>query len=55
LNSWHEVEDADDGNEIEVDPGPISPEPNVLVEDRGHVLQGRVLLQTIQTFLDPES
>ncbi len=53
LDGGHKVEDADDGNEVEVDPWPVPPEPDVLVEDGGHVLQCGILAQTIQTLLDP--
>ena len=53
LNRRHEVEDADDGDEVEVDPRSVAPEPDVLVEDGGHVLQGGVLAQTVQPLFDP--
>ena len=34
---------------------PVSPEPHVVIQDGGHVLQGRILSQTIQTLFDSEN
>ena len=53
MNGRDEVEDADDGDEVEVDPGSVPSEPDVLVEDGGHVLQGSVFAQSVQALLDP--
>jgi hypothetical protein len=52
LDGGNEVEEREQGHEIAVDPGSVPSEPNVVLENCGHLAELDVRVEPLQAFVD---